>query len=259
MSMRLTGRTLAVLGALLGIVVVGSTDQIVPATSEYEAQMRVWLVARASGLTAYLILTFVIAIGLVLSHPVNKTTWKLSKQIFPWHENLFVFVIAFLAAHVVSIVLDPWAGVGLGGAFVPGISSYRSVPVALGTLAMYGLLITGLTARYTKLLPPGLWLRLHRFEHRRLGHDLGARHPRRHRFGPVRLAVRWDRPRHPRGSGLSVLGWEAGPSLVRDEPSRRADPAPAAHRGPVAAGAGARATTLPIPATVAGPLTGWRR
>jgi sulfoxide reductase heme-binding subunit YedZ len=160
--MRLSIRTLAVIGALLGLVVVFSTDQILPASGAYQAQMRLWLAARAAGITAYLILTFIIAMGLILSHPVNRSTWKLSKRLFPWHENLFVFLVAFLAAHIVSIVLDPYAGVGIAGSFIPGLSSFRSVPVALGTLALYGLLIAGLTARYTKWLPPGVWLKLHR-------------------------------------------------------------------------------------------------
>ena len=41
-------------------------------------------------------------------------------------------------------------------------SSYRSSAVALGTLALYALLITGVTARYTKRLPAGVWLKIHR-------------------------------------------------------------------------------------------------
>ena len=93
---------------------------------------------------------------------MNKTTWRLSKRLFPWHENVWLFVLGFLGAHIVSIILDPFAGVGLAGAFVPGLSSYRTAPVAIGTLALYGLLITGVTARYTKLLPPGVWLTIHR-------------------------------------------------------------------------------------------------
>jgi DMSO/TMAO reductase YedYZ heme-binding membrane subunit len=52
--------------------------------------------------------------------------------------------------------------VGIEGAFIPGLSSYRSSPVALGTLALYALLVTGITARYTSLLPRGVWLKLHR-------------------------------------------------------------------------------------------------
>jgi methionine sulfoxide reductase heme-binding subunit len=160
--MRLTGpRFIALLG-LLGLGIVLATDQIVPATSEHQAQLRVWLAARASGLVCYLLLTAQIVFGLVLSHPTNQSTWKLSKRLFPWHENLWIFVLAFLGAHIVSLLLDPYAGVGVAGTFIPGLSSFRSSPVALGTLAMYALIVTGLTARYTKLLPPGFWLKLHR-------------------------------------------------------------------------------------------------
>jgi len=161
--LRLNARALAVIGAVLGVIVILATDQVVPATSQYQAQMRLWLAARASGLCSYGLLTLLVALGLVLSHPVNQSTWKLSKRIFSWHENLFVFVVAFLVAHVVSLILDPYAGVGIDGTFIPGLSSYRSVPVALGTLGLYALLVTGLTARYTKLLPAGWWLRIHRF------------------------------------------------------------------------------------------------
>jgi sulfoxide reductase heme-binding subunit YedZ len=70
--------------------------------------------------------------------------------------------MAFLAAHLVSLVADPKSGVDLAGAVIPGLSQYRSAPVALGTLALYAFLVTALTARQTKLLPPGAWLSLHR-------------------------------------------------------------------------------------------------
>jgi sulfoxide reductase heme-binding subunit YedZ len=161
--MRLSARAWLVLGAALGILIVLSTDQVVPATSAYQAQVRVWLAGRATGITAYLLLTGLVSLGLILSHPTNQSTWKLSKRIFPWHENLFVFVMAFLVAHVVSIILDPYAGVGIAGSFIPGLSAYRSAPVALGTLGLYAALVSGITGRWTKLLPQGLWLRIHRF------------------------------------------------------------------------------------------------
>ncbi|MEO8469051.1 MAG: hypothetical protein ABI573_05235 [Chloroflexota bacterium] len=160
--MRLTGRTVVIIGAIAGLIAIAATGQIAPATSEYQAQLRVWLAARATGITAYLVLTVVVALGMVLSHPVNQSTWKLSKRLFPWHENLFAFVVAFILVHIVALVLDPYAGVGITGAFVPGLSTYRTVPVALGNIAFYALLISAITARYTKLLPPGVWLKLHR-------------------------------------------------------------------------------------------------
>lgn len=159
---RLTLRGAVILAAFLGLMVVYATDQILPATTDRQAELRFWLAARATGVVALALLTAQIVFGLVLSHPHNKTTWKLSKRVFPWHDHLWVFVMAFLAAHIASLVADPKSGVDAVGAFIPGMSEYRSAPVALGTLALYAFLVTAVTARWTKLLPSGAWLSLHR-------------------------------------------------------------------------------------------------
>lgn len=161
-SFRVSMRGAAVLASLLALVLIYATDQILPASTDRQAELRLWLAARATGIVTLLLLTLQVAVGLVLSHPHNKTTWKLSKRIFPWHDHLWVFVTAFLVAHIVSLVVDPKSGVSAAGALIPGLSQYRSTPVALGTLALYAFLVTALTARYTKLLPPGAWLSLHR-------------------------------------------------------------------------------------------------
>lgn len=161
-AFRLSVRGSAILVAVLGLLLVYATGQILPGTTDRQAELRFWLAARATGVAALILLTGQIVFGLVLSHPHNKATWKLSKRIFPWHDHLWVFVMAFLGAHILSLVADPKAGVDLVGAFVPGMSEYRSAPVALGTLALYAFLITAVTARWTKLLPGGAWLSLHR-------------------------------------------------------------------------------------------------
>ncbi len=159
---RLTLWGSVVLLALLGVILVYATDQILPPTTDRQAELRFWLAARATGVAALVLLTAQIVFGLVLSHPHNKATWKLSKRIFPWHDHLWVFVMAFLAAHIISLLVDPKSGIDPAAAFIPGLSQYRSSPVALGTLALYAFLITAVTARWTKLLPSGAWLSLHR-------------------------------------------------------------------------------------------------
>jgi predicted ferric reductase len=159
--MKLGTRTLIVVLALTVVGLLAATDQILPATSEYQAQMRIWLAARATGVVALVLLTVLVVLGVLLSHP-RQPEWKTSKTIFPWHESLWVFVAAFLAVHVVSLIVDPYAGVGIRGALIPGMSEYRSVPVALGVIGLYALIVTALTARHTRALPRGLWLRLHR-------------------------------------------------------------------------------------------------
>ena len=161
-STRLGLPTLIALGAVAALAIVFATDQVLPATSAHQAQLRVWLGSRAAGLVALLLLTFEVVLGLVLSHPTNKSTWKLSKLLFPWHEHAWVFTLAFVIVHGITMAVDQFANVGWLGALVPGMSAFRTVPVALGTIGLYALLITGLTARFTKLLPAGWWLKLHR-------------------------------------------------------------------------------------------------
>jgi methionine sulfoxide reductase heme-binding subunit len=159
---RLSARGAVIFIGLLGLVLLYATDQIVPATSDRQAELRYWLAARATGIVAFLLLTLQIVLGLVLSHPTNRSTWNLSKRIFPWHDHLWVFVMAFLVAHIVSLVVDPKSGVSLGAVVIPGLAEYRSSPVAIGTFALYAFLVTAITARWTKLLPRGAWLSLHR-------------------------------------------------------------------------------------------------
>ncbi len=160
--MKLSGRAFSILLAVAGLGILVVTDQIVPPATEYQAQMRFWIAARATGITVLVLLTVMVVLGLALSHP-DQAQWKQAKRIYPWHETLWVFVIAFLAVHVAAIVLDPYANVSVIGALLPGLSKYRTVPVALGSIGLYATLITGATARWTRLLPSGLWLKLHRF------------------------------------------------------------------------------------------------
>ena len=120
---RLTGQGIVVLLALLGLILVYATGQVLPGTTDRQAELRFWLAARASGVMALVFLTVQVVAGLVLSHPHNKTTWKLSKRIFPWHDHLWVFVMAFLVAHVVSLLADPKSGVD---AMVPSSPACRS-------------------------------------------------------------------------------------------------------------------------------------
>ena len=159
---RLSVRGTLILAGLIGVVLLYATDQILPATTDRQAELRYWMAARATGIVAFLLLTLQIVLGLVLSHPTNRSTWNLSKRIFPWHDHLWVFVMAFLVVHIVSLVIDPKSGVSLGAVVIPGLSEYRSSPVAIGTFALYAFLVTAITARWTKLLPRGAWLALHR-------------------------------------------------------------------------------------------------
>jgi predicted ferric reductase len=160
--MRVGIATLVVIGAVAALIALGITDQILPATDPRMIAVRPWVAARALGVAAYLLLALEVASGLVLSHPRNAE-WRKTKQVFPWHEMITVFTGAFLTLHIVLLAIDPYANVGVIGAFVPGFSQFRPIPVALGSIALYALIFTAATAKWTRLLPSGWWLKVHRF------------------------------------------------------------------------------------------------
>ena len=161
--MRLSPTTLVILCAVAALVAIGVTDQILPAADPRTAELRPWVAARALGVTAYLLLFLEVGLGLVLSHPRNTTEWRKTKQVFPWHEMLTVFTGAFLILHIALLAIDPFANVGIVGALVPGFATFRPVAVGLGTVALYALIFTAATAKWTRLLPSGWWLKVHRF------------------------------------------------------------------------------------------------
>lgn len=160
--MRVSARVLVSIGAIAMLVALGITDQVLPAADPRTAALRPWIAARALGVTAYLLLAFEVALGLILSHPRMTAEWRKTKQVFPWHEMVTVFTFGFLALHVAMLSVDRFANVGVVGAFVPGLSGYRPAAVAVGSVAMYALVFTAMTAKWTRLLPSGWWLKVHR-------------------------------------------------------------------------------------------------
>jgi hypothetical protein len=160
--MRVSPSILVIAGGLAVLIAVVVTNQVLPMDDPGVARVRPWLAARALGVTAYLLLALEVGLGLVLAHPRNTASWRLTKPVFPWHELLTAFTFAFLAMHVGLLAVDPYANVGWIGALVPGLSGYRPPAIAVGTVATYALIVTAVSAKWTKLLPSGWWLRLHR-------------------------------------------------------------------------------------------------
>lgn len=161
--MRVGALTLVAIGAIAALVALGVTDQVLPAADPRVAELRPWIAARALGVTAYLLLALQVATGLLLAHPRNTASWRKTRQTFPWHELLTVFTFAFLILHIVLMAIDPWAKVGWMGALVPGFSGYRPPAIAIGTVALYAMIFTSVTAKWTRLLPGDWWLKAHRF------------------------------------------------------------------------------------------------
>ncbi len=150
-----TGSILVVLPVIL--LAVGAALWQVHAVGQPVRELP-WTVARAAGLVAFSLCWLLTLLGLVLAHP---RAIRFVPRVTPWHQWLGLFTIAFVAVHVLAVLLDPYAHVGLLGVLLPGGSAYRPLAVALGVLALWSLLLVGLTARFSQRLAPGTWRQIH--------------------------------------------------------------------------------------------------
>lgn len=122
-----------------------------------------WTLARASGLTAYVLLALLVSLGLLLAHPTvrrRRAAGLVGRMRL--HAHLAVFTLAFLVLHVAALVSDPWAHVGWAGVLLPMASHYRPVAVTLGVLAVWSGLLTGLTAALAGRWLGAFWWPVHR-------------------------------------------------------------------------------------------------
>lgn len=128
----------------------------------YSLRMLPWDLARAGGITAYLLVVAAVTLGIVESTPRLGRVDPVRRATHHYHRWVMLFALAFIVVHVVSLVLDPYAGVSLAAVFIPGLSQYRPLAVSLGTLALLAGVLSGVTAWFPARYPK-VWLPIHRF------------------------------------------------------------------------------------------------
>ncbi len=122
-----------------------------------------WILGRASGLTAYLLLVLLVVLGLGLSHPWRtRLTWPSPAARVRLHVSVAAGTAAFVLLHLVVLATDRYAGVGWAGAFVPTMSHYRPVAVSLGIIGFYAGLAAGLTAALSGRFAARVWWPVHK-------------------------------------------------------------------------------------------------
>ena len=119
-----------------------------------------WYAARAAGITAYLLLSGVVLLGLTMAAKKPLARWP-RFALEDVHRFGGLLVGAFVAIHVVTIAIDSWLPFTLGSLVVPFISRYRPLWVGLGVAGAELLLALAVTNHYRRRLPYRFWRRAH--------------------------------------------------------------------------------------------------
>lgn len=119
-----------------------------------------WLLARASGLTAYVLMTASVLAGLVLkSRPFGRTVKTAS--VTDVHRFLALLGLGALGLHGLALVLDRTVHMPLAALLVPGASPYRPFAVSLGVLAAELMALVVVSFSLRRRIGVRNWRRLH--------------------------------------------------------------------------------------------------
>ena len=119
-----------------------------------------WYLSRATGVVSLVLLTAVLVLGLLLAgrrRPHGGTTTVVAAL----HRWWALAVTTFLAAHIVTAVVETYVDLGWISVLVPFTSAYEPLWVGVGTLAFDVLLAVVVTSYARHRLPERAWRGVH--------------------------------------------------------------------------------------------------
>lgn len=99
------------------------------------SSLAVWYLMRASGVMSLVLLTAVFALGIATAkrwYPVRLPRFVTAAL----HRSISLLSVVFLAIHVATAVIDPYAHVGLVATIVPFTAGSNALWVGLGTVSL---------------------------------------------------------------------------------------------------------------------------
>jgi DMSO/TMAO reductase YedYZ heme-binding membrane subunit len=123
-----------------------------------------WVMARVAGLSSYATLAVAVVTGIALRSAVldwlgnNRTVRSL-------HEFTTVLWIPLAVLHLMSLLLDATARIGITDLFVPFHSAYGTLGIGLGALSLDLLLVVTVAAMMRRGMNRSVWTWLHRLSY----------------------------------------------------------------------------------------------
>jgi len=120
-----------------------------------------WNVARTGGFTAYILLTLAVAVGLALTMKLQSPSYWPRLINSELHNFLTLLSVVFVGVHILAVWIDPFTRFGWNEVFIPFVSHYRVIWMALGIIALYLGIAIGISTWLRPLIGYTWWRRLH--------------------------------------------------------------------------------------------------
>jgi sulfoxide reductase heme-binding subunit YedZ len=120
-----------------------------------------WLVSRASGVIALLLISLSVVLGLVMAAKLPLKP-GLKRSMVRLHEHVALTALLAIGAHGLSLLGDHWLKPGWRGIAIPFAMSYRPQFTGVGIIAGYLALLLGPSFYMRRRIGARRWRKLHR-------------------------------------------------------------------------------------------------
>ena len=119
-----------------------------------------WIIARSSGLLAYVLLTSSVLAGIVLkARPYGRAVRAAS--VADLHRFLALLGLGLVAIHGIALVLDETVRISPAALVGPGLVPYRTLWTSLGVLAAELMVVVNVSFALRRPIGARTWRRLH--------------------------------------------------------------------------------------------------
>lgn len=122
-------------------------------------EMFEWYTIRATGTVAYLLLYLSVMFGLYSQ--VQKKRKKKINGVLYLHESLSNWALILTCGHLGILLIDSYTGFKWTELLIPFATTYETIPMALGILGFYFLILTMITSKLRKQIGYQRWRTLH--------------------------------------------------------------------------------------------------
>jgi sulfoxide reductase heme-binding subunit YedZ len=124
----------------------------------------IWVLARSTGTAALVALVLSVLSGMALRS--GALAWlSHNRAVRAAHDLSSVIWLPLAIAHVIALMLDPYAKIGFADLVIPFLVSYGSFAIGLGTISMQLIVVVLISTWLRSRLSQRGWLAIHRLSY----------------------------------------------------------------------------------------------
>lgn len=119
-----------------------------------------WMMIRGSGIAAFALLSAAVIWGLLVSTKLLTRIVK-AKPLTWFHESLGIGALLATLVHVFVVSVHDFLDFTWAEILIPGTSDWRPMPIAFGSVALYGLAVVVVSFYVRKWIGQRVWRMIH--------------------------------------------------------------------------------------------------